>query len=471
MHDERLWLAAHELVAAYRARQLSVVEVVDAVLGQMDRLNDSLRAVVTRVDDQARAAARVVQQAFDRGDALGLLAGVPITVKDLHATTGVRTTFGSRLFTDYVPREDQLLVARLRGAGAIVVGKTNTSEFGILPLAMNALFGESCNPWDLSLNTGGSSGGAAAAVACGLGPLATGSDGGGSIRIPAAFCGVFGLKPQFGRVPRLSFPRGWETLSHDGPLARTVRDAARFLDVVSGPDVRDRHSLPAQDRSFEAACQEPVAGLQLAWSADLGGLPIEPEVRDICEQAARRFAACGCAVEDIALDLPDLSPAQQTIVLCEAAAAMADRRAEWEQVIFHPTRKMLPNADALTCRDLLEAHWARDDYTQRVAEVFTRYDALLTPVAGITATANGTLGPKAIAGQPIRTLAWLGFVVPWNMTGQPAASLPVGRTAAGLPVGLQVVGRPFDEVTVLRLCAAYEAANPWLIPRPPVCNG
>lgn len=470
MSAELIWLSAVELVAGYRAGRFSPVEVVEAVLAQLERVNGRLNAVVTRCDDAARAEARRYEAAYARGEATGPLAGVPLTVKDLHLTAGLRTTLGSALYANFVPAWDQPIVARLKAAGAIVLGKTNTSEFGILPLATNALFGPSVNPWHAECNTGGSSGGAAAAVAAGLGPLATASDGGGSIRIPASFCGVFGLKPHLGRIAHRPYPRGWENLSHQGPLSRTVRDAARMLDATAGPLEADRWSLPAPTERFEDACTGEARGLRIAWSPDLGGFPVEPEVRDLCAAAARRLTELGATVDEVSVACPDLARAQQVIVQAEAAAAFGPLRAEWEQVMFRATRKMLPEADRLTPGDLLEAQWVRDEFAATIAGLWQRFDLLVTPTAPIVAPLNGTLGPKQIAGEPIRSLAWLSLVVPWNMTGQPAASLPVGRTAAGLPVGLQIIGPRFAESAVLRLSSACEAAWPWHLPHPPLAG-
>jgi aspartyl-tRNA(Asn)/glutamyl-tRNA(Gln) amidotransferase subunit A len=285
--------------------------------------------------------------------------------------------------------------------------------------------------------------------------------------VPASFCGVFGLKPHMGRVPNVPFPRGWESLAHHGPLARTVADAALLLDIVSAPHPADRWALPPPSGRFADACTGSVEGLKLAWCARLGSLPVEREVLALCDQGASRFEHLGCRVEEIELDLPDLGRAQQTIVICEAAAGFADRRAEWEQVIYPGIRRMLSKSDKYTYHDLVRAHWERDAYWERLAPVMERYDALLTPVASVSATRNGTLGPDRIEGRPARALAWLSFCVPFNMTWQPAASLPVGRDALGIPVGLQLVGRRFDEATLLRLASAYEQAYPWTQERPP----
>ena len=470
MSDELCWMPALELAAAIRARNVSPVEVVEQVLARIERINPQLNAIVTRCDDSARQRAREIEASLSRGEQLGPLAGVPITVKDLHLTAGLRTTLGSKLYENFVPDHDSPIVERLRRAGAIIVGKTNTAEFGLVPLTCSALLGDATNPWDPSRNTGGSSGGSAAAVACGLGPLATGSDGGGSIRVPANFCGVFGLKPHLGRIPNLPYPRGWENLSHQGVLTRTVRDTALALDILSGPLEADRWSLPAPGRSFLDACTNDARGLRLAWSPRLGNFEVEPEVLEVLQASVRKFTELSCTVEEVELDLPDLGPAQQVIVLCEANTAIGPRRAEWEQVVFPATRKLLTNSDPLTYQELIHAHWARDAYAEQIAPLFEYYDALLTPVTPIPATLNGTLGPKEINGQRQRALFWLNFCVPFNMTGQPAASLPVGFTPDRLPVGLQLVGRRFDEFTLLRLASAYEAAFPWEGEHPPLAE-
>lgn len=470
MPSDLCWMSAEKLAAEIRAKRVSPVEAVEAVLEQMDRVNPGLNAIVTRCDDAARQQARQCEQAILRGDEIGPLAGVPITVKDLHLTAGLRTTFGSKLYEDFVPDRDSPIVERLRRAGAIIVGKTNTAEFGLVPLTCSALFGDANNPWDPARNTGGSSGGSAAAVACGIGPIATGSDGGGSIRVPAAFCGVFGLKPHLGRIPNLSYPRGWESLAHHGVLTRNVRDTALALDLLAGPLEADRWSLPETGRSFLSACTGEARGLKIAWCPRLGDFDSEPAVLDVLTAAVARFGELGCHVEEIELDLPDLGPAQQAIVLCEANTAIGPRREEWERINFPATRKLLPNSDRMTYQDLIRANWARDEYAERIGPVFDRYDALLTPVTPILAPLNGTLGPKEINGRPQRALFWLNFCVPFNMTGQPAASLPVGKSVDGLPVGLQLVGRRFDEWTLLRLASDYERAFPWEDERPPAAR-
>ncbi len=471
MTDDICWLSAIELAARIKRKEISPVEAVDAALSRLDRLNPRLNAVVTRTDEAAREQARKAETAVQQGDALGTLHGVPLVVKDLHYTAGVRTTCGSELYADFVPTFDHPIVERLRRAGCILIGKTNTSEFGLIPLTASRLLGDACNPWNLQHNTGGSSGGSASSVASGIAPIATASDGGGSIRIPASFCGAFGIKPQHGRVGHIHQPPGWESLAHQGPIARHVRDAARMLDVISGPHPLDRWSLPAPNVSFEEACERGAQGLKLAWSPDLGGHPVEPDVLEVCRQAVARFTEMGCEVEELSLDLDDLTTAQQTIVLCETLAAMGPQLERWKEVITPSMERLPEKAASFSVADLVNAHWARERYWEQISPVFEQFDALLTPVAGITAPENGTLGPREIAGKKTRALGWLAFCVPFNMTWQPAASLPVGFDTDHLPVGLQVVGRRHDEATVLQLCAAYEDAYGPLCQRPPESLG
>src|SRR5262249_35452487 len=295
--DDLCWVPALELAELIRSKKVSPLEVTDAVLARIERVNPTLNAFCALTADEARDAAQAAEVSVMTGEELGPLHGVPVSVKDLVFTRRVPTTGGSRLFADHVPEEDAVAVERLKGAGAIILGKTNTAEFGHKAVTDNPLFGITRNPWSSSLTSGGSSGGSAAAVAAGMGPLALGTDDGGSIRIPASFCGIYGLKPSFGRVPRgAGFP-GWETLSPAGPLTRAVRDAALVLDALAGPDDRDRFSLPADaGPSYLESCEGGLAGLSVAWSADLGHAIVDPEVAEICAKAAEDFEALGCHV-------------------------------------------------------------------------------------------------------------------------------------------------------------------------------
>jgi Asp-tRNA(Asn)/Glu-tRNA(Gln) amidotransferase A subunit family amidase len=435
-----------------------------ALLDRIAAVNPALNAYCTVAAEEARDAATAAEVALLSGEALGPLHGVPVSVKDLIFTRRLLTTAGSRLLADHVPEEDAVAVERLRGAGAIIVGKTNTPEFGFKGVTDNPLFGATRNPWDLTRTPGGSSGGAAAAVAAGLGPLALGSDGGGSIRIPASFCGIYGLKPSFGRVPSGPGLPGWETLSHTGPLTRTVRDAALMLDVLAGPDDRDRHSLPAPDGApFLAACDEGIAGLSVAWSADLGHARVDPEVADLCADAAVRFESLGCHVEVVVPTWDDPEPIFRTLAAGEAFAAYRDRLEAGERQLDPALVELLRFGQSITAEQYLAALLARREFW---GEVQRFLDLLITPTVAVPPFALDALPIREIDGAPVSPLGWTPFTYPFNLTGQPAASVPAGMTASGLPVGLQIVGRRHADRTVLAASAAWEAAAPWQTRRP-----
>ena len=458
---------ATELAELIRLKEVSPVEVTDAVLDRIERLNPGLGAFVTVTAEAARAEAQAAEAVITRGEALGPLGGVPISIKDLTYTGGVRTTRGSRLYADYVPDEDAPIVERVRAAGAVVLGKTNTPEFGWKGDSDNLVFGPTRNPWDRSKTAGGSSGGAGAAVAAGLGPLALGTDGAGSIRIPAAFCEIVGLKPQLWRVP--NYPASSvETLAHNGPMTRTVRDAALLLGVIAGPDERDRLSLPDAGVDWLAACEGGVRGLRVAWSPDLGYAVVDPEVRAVAEGAARRFATdLGCAVEEAHPGFADPASAIAALFYGGVAANLAPFSQE-EHALLDPglARALAEETAGLTAGDMVRATTTRQALWDACRRFFARYDLLLTPTIAVPPFPPGQEGPTEVAGRPVRRFGWTPFTYPFNLTGQPALTVPAGRTAAGLPVGLQIVGRRYDEATVLRAGAAFEATQPWAHRRP-----
>jgi len=466
--DELCWLSATELATRIRRRRVSPVEVVDAVLDRIARVNPRLNAYVTLTADEARAAAKAAEQALGRRSArLGPLHGVPFSVKDLVITRGVRTTFGTLLYRDHVPTEDAPVVERLKAAGGILLGKTNTPTFGWIGATHNLLFGPTRNPWDLERTPGGSSGGAAAACAAGLGPLHVGTDGGGSIRIPAAFTGIVGVKASFGRVPVYPFSGAW-SLSHAGPMTRTVADAALMLRVVAGPDERDLYSLPADDVDYVRALRGSIRGLRVAWSDTLGFVEhVDPEVRAIAHEAARAFGELGCRLEEVDPGWPSPRQAWEQIFCGGIATRLApylDRRQELEPGLV----AMIERALAQPPTRYVEAWFERLTWWQHVRAFFERYDLLLTPTVACPPFAVGLDNAPEVAGHPVDAYLWTPFTWPFNLTGQPAASVPAGFTREGLPVGLQIVGRRYDDVTVLRAAAAFERARPWAQHRPPI---
>ena len=463
--DELALMSATDLAAAIRARRVSPVEAVEAVLRRIERVNPTLNAYCTVVAESAREAARAAEAAVVRGDALGPLHGVPFSVKDLVITRGVRTTFGSRIFEQNVPREDAPLVERLKAAGGIMVGKTTTPEFGWKGATDSPLFGISRNPWNPDRNPGGSSGGAAAAVAAGLAPLAVGTDGGGSIRIPGSFCGVYGLKPTYGVVA--VYPASASgTLSHAGPMTWTVRDAALMLQAMAGPDDRDPLSFPAAGAGYLANLDAGVRGLRVAWSPTLGYATVHPEVRAAAETAARRFEDLGCRVELVEQVFEDPDPIWSPFFHGGIAGRLYGYLPEWRSRMDPGLVQVIEEGARLSMLDFGRAAFARAAFTERVRTFFLDYDLLLTPTLAEPPFAAGQEQPPERSGGS--RLAWVAFTYPFNLTGNPAATVPCGFTRDGLPIGLQIVGRRLGDATVLRASAAFEAAMPWAGRRPPV---
>ena len=466
--------SAVELAELIRRRALSPVEVIRAVLERIDRLNTRLGAYVMVHAERALGEARAAERAVMAGEPLGPLHGVPISIKDNLWTAGERTTYGSRLLAEFVAPEDAPSVAGLRTAGAIFVGRTNLPEFAWRGSTDNRLFGESRNPWDLTRTPGGSTGGGSAAVAAGLGPLALGSDGAGSIRIPASFCGLVGLKPTFGRVPMYPAAGGNELVAHVCPLARSVRDVALMMSAIARHDRRDPFALPDDGVDYLAACDESFAGaragapVRIAWSSDLGFASVERETREIAETAARAFSEIGVTVEEASPDLGDPTLVLNTLYGGAQAGAHAARSAE-QKAQMDPELVAYAEASAgLSVVEYLRAVAARQALVDALRRFFERYDLLLTPTIACAAFKVGLDGPTEIAGTPTGVYDWIPFTYPFNMTGHPGASVPCGFTRDKLPIGLQILGRRFEDATVLRASAAFEQLAPWAGLRPPV---
>jgi len=464
---ELCFLSATELLQAYRRRALSPVEVVDAVLEQIARLDPVLHAFVTVTAEEARRQA--IEAEYDYAHAAWRpLSGIPVSIKDVTPVAGVRWTSGSLLWKERVAAEDAPVVERLRAAGAVLIGKTNTPELGWKGDSGNRLVGPTRNPWNLARTAGGSSGGAAAAVASGMGPLAQGTDGAGSVRIPAAFCGIVGFKPSFGLVPYYP-PSAVELLAHIGPMARTVADAALLLAVMAGPDPRDRNSLPDTGIDY-TRLDADLRGTRMLWLSRVGAVPVEPEVAAIARQAAEAFAELGCTIEERTEPLED--PHAVLDILWSSAMA-AVHRDDYEQV----KDWLDPGRCAVIERGFgwrgVDVAWAlaeRSRFADRLRRELEGYDFVLSPTTPVTAFAAGADHPGSIAGYPTTYLSWTPFTYPFNLTGQPAISVPAGFTREGLPVGLQIVGRWRDDLGVLRAAAAFERLRPWQHRRPPVVS-
>ncbi len=462
-----MFRSARELAAQLTSRELSAVEVMRAFLAQIERLNPRVNAIVTlRPGAELLAEAVAADRKLPAGETIGPLHGLPIAIKDLSLTRGLRTTFGSPLYRNFVPTSDELYVERVRRAGAIVIGKTNTPEFGAGSQTFNALFGATRNPYDLTKTCGGSSGGAAVALACGMLPLADGTDLGGSLRNPASFCNVVGFRPSPGRVPRLNARPG-DTLGVHGSMARSVDDLALLLSVMAGPDARDPLSLQEPGAAFRDVPQRRLAGVRVAWSERLGRYPVEPAVTAVCNAARPVFTTLGCDVVDGEPDFDGVDDLFQTLRAEGYAAALrgdlARGRAQLKDTVVWNVEQGL----RLTPADLERAARAKTALDGRIAAFFATHEFLVLPTVQLLPFPVEVEWPREIEGVAMHTyIDWMATCYAISATGLPAISVPCGFSADGLPVGLQIVGRRHRDADVLALARAFEQATQFARRRP-----
>ena len=466
-------LAAKDAVTLARlvsGRKISPVETVGAAAAAIERLDPMLNAFCTTAIEQAFEAARQLEERIMRGEDAGPLCGVPVGIKDLILTKGIRTTFGSHLYADFVPAVDDIAVERLRAAGAIILGKTNAAEFGYGGFGHNPVFPTTRNPWNIALTPGGSSAGSAAAVAAGICPVALGSDGGGSVRLPAAFSALVGIKPTMGRIPlwpgcrdeTLPGVSGWESIEHYGPLARTVADAALFLEATAGPDARDRHSLPDEGVGWRDAVHAPLPqGLRIAWCPRWAGSPIDREVLEVAATTARRFAQdLGCTIEETPSPVGDLTESVRAIVALETDITGLRRLAKGREQLLSPSLGALLSRK-WTAEEFTDAITNRKALVNAMRRFMERFDLILTPTVPTTPFPIDRAGPGKIDGIRVEDDAWTPSLYPANLTGQPAVSVPAGWTKDGLPVGLQIIGPRLADFMVIAAAAALERMQPW----------
>jgi len=458
-------LSAVELLAGYKARRFTPRDVIEDVISALESANAACQVMVTPMFEHARAQADLASANWAAGEAAGALSGVPVTVKDLVFVAGVPAFGGAPVNNGFVPTADAAVVAALRKAGAIVTCKTTTCESGYKLTADSPVSGITRNPWNLERTSGGSSGGAAAAMAAGCGPLAIGTDGVGSIRVHSSFCGVFGLKPTFGLVPRSPgfSPPSWASLAHTGPITRTVADAALLLEVIAGYDPRDGASLPVDSRRMSPQPSK-LDGLRIAVSADLGHAAVSPCVRRAFLAAVDTLADLGAGIEH---RHPDLDPkllerTLKPIAFTEQAAAAANKSEADLARSEADYRRMIAQGRSYSGTDYIEATYRRASLRAAFLTLFQKVDAFVTPAVAVTAFEAGALGVDSIDTIAVdRHLGWSPFSWPINLAGLPAATIPCGFDADGLPIGLQIVAPWLDEATVFRIAAAFEAAKPW----------
>ena len=462
------YLPAVELADAIRSKTVSPVEVTSAVVAHIEALEPKLNAFATFTPERALDGAKAAEQAVVDGESLGPLHGVPVTLKDLTTTKDVPTQRGSKIFADHIPDTDAVIVGRVKNAGAIVLGKTTTSEFGWKGVSQSPLTGITSNPWRLGYNAGASSAGAGAGAAAGYGPLHQGSDGAGSIRMPAHFCGIFGLKPTFGRIPNIPIPNNDQT-SHVGPMTRTVADAALFLRVMAGPHYTDHTSLTAAPPDYLSLLKTSAdPAPKIAYSADLGHARVDPQVSALVASAVRVFDDLGCTIEEVTPPFGPAGPELGRFLWSVHEAPLARYLEQWEHEMDPGLVACIKAGAGHSAEEYLAMRNRKLTYVNQIHEFMQSYDLLLTPAVSVAAFPADQLQPQHWPQHPWDWLSWAEFSYPFNMSGNPAASVPCGFTDSGLPVGLQIVGRRSDETSVLRAAAAFELAKPWADQRPEI---
>ncbi|HEU0179370.1 MAG TPA: amidase [Blastocatellia bacterium] len=461
---------AVDLARMIRAREVSASEVMAAFLSQIEWVNPKVNAVCSFIGEEAALSlSKEADEKMARGEPVGPLHGLPHAVKDLALTEGMRTTFGSPIYNDFIPGEDALFVERLKQAGAIIIGKTNTPEFGAGSQTFNEVFGATRNPYDLSKTCGGSSGGAAVALACGMAPLADGSDLGGSLRNPAGFCNVVGFRPSPGRVPSHTVMLAWNTLSVEGPMARTVRDVALLLSVMAGPDERSPISINEPGSTFSRPLQRDFKGARVAWSRDLGGYPVEPVVNEVCDSARSVFAGLGCQVEDGQPDFNDADEIFQTLRAWLFAQTKGDDFKLHRSLMKDTVVWNIEQGLKLSGADVSRAEAKRTRLYHRVRKFMERYEFLILPVSQVAPFSVETEWVREINGVKMESYVdWMATCYAITLTGLPAISVPCGFTGDGLPIGLQIVGRHQRDFDVLQLAFAFEQATQYGTIRPAV---
>jgi len=466
--EEICFMSALDMFDAIKRQELTSVEITETIIERIEKINPITNAYCTTTFDLAREMAKEADDKVKKGEKLGLLNGIPTSIKDLNNVKGIRTTYGSKIFENHIADHDDIAVRRLKKEGCVILGKTNAPEFGFKGVTDNLIFGPSRNPWNLDLTTGGSSGGAASAVVSGLGPLGQGSDGGGSIRGPSSFCGAYGLKPSYGRVPRYPplFPMDMN-LSVIGPIVRYVKDAALMLDAMKGPFEGDKDSLPKDGIRYIDKINEVPEGLKIGYSLDLGyAKALDTQVEKNILNSIDLFQNFGWDIELVKMRMRKAHVAMNTIYTLAYGYNLKSYMKEWEDKMDPNLIKFIKAGLSYDGLALPRAIAVRAQVYETINKVFNNYDILITPSTAVPAFEVGVMNPSHINGIKVSPSTWTPFSFPFNLTGHPAASIPSGWTIEGSPIGMQIVGKRFDELTVLQVSKAFEELAPWQDKRP-----
>ena len=463
------FMSACEMAENIKTQALTSQEITEVIIERIEKINPIVNAYCTPTFELARELAKNADDAIKKNEKMGLLPGIPTSIKDETLTKGIRTTFGCKMLENYIPNYDDVAVGRLKKAGAVILGKTNTPTMGFKPITDNLIFGETKNPWDIRKTSGGSSGGAAAAVASGLGPLATGSDGGGSIRIPSSLCGVYGLKPTFGRIPHVVMrSNGYlGTLYHKGPITRYVQDAALMLDVMAGPHHTDRYSLPKENSSFLEKTKDIPNKLKIGFSLDLGFIKaLDPEIKEAVLNSIQKFEALDWTTQKVKMRIKEAEATLMIFWTTGFAYPLRPYLAAWEDKLDPDLVEGIKIGLNYSTQEIKAAEINREMIFEEVNKIFKNCDVLITPTSACNAFELGKLFPDEIDGIKFENVVsnmvkWVPFTYPFNLTGHPAASIPCGWSKEGLPIGMQIVGKRFDEATVLQVSKVFEEIAPW----------
>lgn len=472
---EMCFLPAWKMADAIRRQEFTAGELTEVIIERIEKLNPQINAICTPTLELARNSAQKVDKDISQGINSGILGGIPTTIKDLNKTAGIRTTFGSKLYEHFIPEEDDVVVGRLRSAGIVLLGKSHTPEFGHVSVGENLIFGRVGNPWNLELNPGGSSSGAAAACAAGFSPLAHGSDGGGSVRTPASLCGIFGIKPSYGRVPNhpiegMKFRR----FSQQGPLTRYVLDAALLLDVMKGPHDGDRDSLPDDGISYFSELQKALPSkLKVGYWPTMGFVKaIDQDVVKAVDQGVQNFTKLGWDVIEVPNRLKSPDSDFMKYIPCTFAFDLGTELKKSREIMSPSFVTFIEAGIGMSARDLMKAQYRCETLYNEFFQLFKEYDIIVTPTLAtpaFKADLKNTF-PATIAGKAVSPIGWMPFTFPINMAGLPAASVPCGFSSAGLPIGMQIIGPRHNDLRVLQAAKAFEEVAPWQERIPPIAQ-